>query len=69
VLVSPMKIHPEVPRSVQELAKASKITALSLGWVDGWVVRSDSRGSGAAGSFSQCAFCLDGLVTAGPRSS
>jgi len=34
----------------------SKITALVLGWVEGWVVRSDSRGFGAVGAFWPCAF-------------
>jgi hypothetical protein len=35
----------------------SKITALVPEWGDeDWVVRSDSRGFGVAGSFSKCAF-------------
>jgi hypothetical protein len=48
---------------------ASKIIALELEWdVEDSVIRSDSRGFGVAGSFSQCV-CFDCLVTAGPRSS
>ena len=36
----------------------SKITALVVGWIESWVIRCDSRNSGVAESFSQCAFSL-----------
>ena len=44
-----------------EELQARKITALVLGWVEDSVVRSDSRGFGVVGSFSQYAFALIAL--------
>ena len=38
------------------ICPGSKITALVLGWVENSVVRSDSQGSGVAGSFLSCVF-------------
>ena len=47
---------PEALKDKLPIPPASKITVLVLGWVEGWVVRSDSRGFGAAGAFWRCVF-------------
>jgi hypothetical protein len=51
------------PHALMTGSKSTQLTALVLGWVEDWVIRSDSPDVGVAESFSRCPFFIvDSLV-------
>jgi len=57
----------QLRKMMLEEVQARKITALVLGWVEDWMVRSASRGFGVAEASSKFLSCFDRLVTARAR--